>query len=116
MVTIETFRNLALSFAEATEQPHFEKASFRIKKKIFATLDAVNQKVTINLSEIDQSVFSAFDPTMIYPVPGGWGRQGWTMIELGKIEEDFLMDALTCSYRQVAPKKLGELYRRNDEV
>ena len=39
MVSIDTFRKLALSFDEAVEQPHFEKPSFRVNKKIFATLD-----------------------------------------------------------------------------
>jgi hypothetical protein len=37
VVTIEQFRLWALSFPEATEELHFEKTSFRIKKKIFAT-------------------------------------------------------------------------------
>ena len=35
MVAINTFRKLALSFEDATEQPHFEKISFRIKNKVF---------------------------------------------------------------------------------
>mgnify|MGYP003577946137 CR=1 FL=1 len=39
MVSIETFRELAMSFPNATEEPHFEKTSFRINKKIFATFD-----------------------------------------------------------------------------
>lgn len=39
MVSIETFRKLALSFENAAEEPHFEKTSFRVKKKIFATYD-----------------------------------------------------------------------------
>jgi hypothetical protein len=33
MVPIDTFRKLALSFPEATEEPHFEKTSFRVKRK-----------------------------------------------------------------------------------
>ena len=33
MVSIATFKKIALSFAETTEQPHFEKTSFRIGKK-----------------------------------------------------------------------------------
>ena len=44
MVSIDTFRKLALSFPEATEEPHFEKTSFRVKKKIFATYDDKNIK------------------------------------------------------------------------
>jgi hypothetical protein len=29
MVSIETFRQLAMSFPNATEEPHFEKTSFQ---------------------------------------------------------------------------------------
>ncbi len=39
MVTAETFRQMALSFPGAIELPHFDRASFRINKRIFATMD-----------------------------------------------------------------------------
>lgn len=32
MVTFETVRKMALSYPETTEEPHFEKTSFRVKK------------------------------------------------------------------------------------
>jgi hypothetical protein len=38
MVNTETFRQLALSFPEVTEQPHFEKASFIIARKFLLRL------------------------------------------------------------------------------
>ncbi len=65
MVDIEAARNFALSFDECIEQPHFEKTSFRVNKKIFATLDIENKRVCIKLSEIDQLVFCEFDNTII---------------------------------------------------
>ncbi|TKB97526.1 MmcQ/YjbR family DNA-binding protein [Pedobacter cryophilus] len=102
MVSLETFRQLALSFKDATEEPHFEKASFRVKKKIFATLDVSRKQAVLKLSEIDQSVFSSFDQSIIYPVANKWGKQGWTVIELEKVREDMLKDALTVSYFNVA--------------
>ncbi len=43
-MTLEKLRTLALSFPESTEEPHFEKISFRVKKKIFATYDKKNDK------------------------------------------------------------------------
>jgi hypothetical protein len=52
MVSIETFRKLALSFPEATEEPHFEKSSFRIRKKIFATFDEKNNRAVLKLNEL----------------------------------------------------------------
>lgn len=106
MVTVASFCKLAMSFPGTIEQPHFDKRSFRVKKKIFATLHEKEKRVVIKLSAIDQSVFCAFDTTVIYPVPGGWGRQGWTIIELKKVKSSMLKDALTVSWRSVAPKGL----------
>lgn len=111
MVTIDTLRKIALSFPEATEEPHFEKTSFRVKKKIFATYDDKLKRACIKLSEIDQDVFSSADKTIIYPVDNKWGKQGWTIIELEKVHEDLFIDALTTAYCEVAPKKLAEQLR-----
>lgn len=108
MVTIDIFRKLALSFPEATQNPHFEKTSFRVKKKIFATYDEKLHRACIKLSEIDQNVFSVADKTIIYPVDNKWGKQGWTLIEMEKVHNDLFVDALTTAYCEVAPKKLAK--------
>lgn len=114
MVSIGTFRKLALSFPDTNQQLHFEKTSFRVKKKIFATYDAKNKRACIKLSEIDQDVFSAADRTIIFPVNNKWGKQGWTLIEMRKVHKDLFIDALTTAYCEVAPKKLADLVRPND--
>jgi predicted DNA-binding protein (MmcQ/YjbR family) len=113
MVSIEAFRKIALSFPEATEESHFEKTSFRVKKKIFATYNDLNKRACIKLSEIDQDVFASADRTTIYPVDNKWGKQGWTMIEMKKVKKDLFTDALTTAYCEVAPKKLAEQIRPN---
>jgi predicted DNA-binding protein (MmcQ/YjbR family) len=110
MVTNVTAIKLALAFDEADEKPHFEKKSFRVRKKIFATLDARKRQMVVRLSEVDQSVFTAYNSSVIYPVTGGWGKQGWTIIELKNVRKSLLEDALTTSYCNVAPKKLAEKY------
>ena len=111
MVSIDTFRKIALSFPEAIEEPHFEKTSFRVKKKIFATYDDAKKRACIKLSEIDQDVFSSADNTVIFPVANKWGKQGWTLIEMKKVKKDLFVDALTTAYCSVAPKKLVEQVR-----
>ncbi|PSL04393.1 MmcQ/YjbR family DNA-binding protein [Cecembia rubra] len=111
MVSFETFRKSALSFPEVIEVPHFEKISFRVKKKIFATYDHKNKRATLKLSEIDQDVFSSSDRTIIYPVANKWGKQGWTFVELGKVQKGLFIDALTTAYCEVAPQKLAEQIR-----
>ncbi len=114
MVSINTFRKLALAFPEVTEELHFEKTSFRIKKKIFATYDDKNKRACIKLSEIDQNVFCAADKLIIFPVDNKWGKQGWTLIEMSKVNKDLFIDALTTAYCEVAPKKLADQIRPTD--
>lgn len=105
MVTIHSFRTTCLSLPGAAEVPHFEKASFRVKNKIFATLDTKNKRACVKLSEIDQSVFCQYDPSVIYPVPNKWGKQGWTFIELTKVNKPILVDALTTAYKTLTVRK-----------
>jgi hypothetical protein len=112
MVTLSLLRTLALSFPETSEEPHFEKTSFHVKKKIFATYDAKLNRACIKLSEIDQNVFCVADKTIIFPVDNKWGKQGWTLIDMKKVHTDLFIDAVTCAYCEVAPKKLGEAFRK----
>lgn len=111
MVSINAFRQLALSFEEVVELPHFGLTSFRVNKKVFATLDNLNKRACLMLSEVDQSAFSAYDPSVIYPVPNKWGLKGATYVELSKVRKEVLTDALTVSYCSRAPKKLAVKYK-----
>lgn len=113
MVTIDILRRIALSFPESTEEAHFEKTSFRVRKKIFATYDDLKKRACIKLSEIDQDVFSSADKSIIFPVGNKWGKQGWTLIEMSKVHKDLFIDALTTAYCEVAPKELAEQIRTN---
>jgi hypothetical protein len=110
MVSIDEVRRLALSFPETDEHPHFDRKAFRVKKKIFATLSEKDKTLNLKLTLVDQSVFCAYDNTVIYPVPGGWGRQGYTTVNLKKVIKSMLKDALTTAYCSVAPLKLAEKY------
>ena len=49
-------------------------------------------------SPLQQSVFCAFDKTIIYPVPGGWGLKGATIFELSKMKRAMMKDALKVVY------------------
>ncbi len=99
------------TFEQVEESPHFEKRSFRVKKKIFFTMDERNATGTVKLTPEEQSAFMAFDGSVIYPASGKWGQSGWTMIDLARVNEDTLADAIRCSYCNAAPKKLADLYR-----
>lgn len=110
MVKTDIVREMALSFPETDEHPHFHLRAFRVKKKIFATLDEKLERVMVKLTLVDQSVFCAFDNNIIYPVPGGWGKKGATYIELKKVKKSMIKDTLTTAYCTNAPKILAEKY------
>jgi YjbR protein len=105
MINIETFRQMALSFPGAVELPHFDLVSFRVKKKIFATYHPKANRAMLKLPLVDQSVFCSYDNTVFFPVPGSWGKNGATFVELKKVKKSIFKDALTIAYTLVANKK-----------
>lgn len=111
MVNIKTARTLAMAFDEVIEAPHFELTSFRVGKKVYATMNEKEKRLTVRLSPIDQDVFCSFDKNVIHPVPNAWGKHGWTNVHLPLIRKEMLQDILTVAYCTVAPKKLAEKYK-----
>ena len=106
MVSPEFLRTTALSFAETCELPHFEKTSFRVGKKIFATFDAKTNICCVKLSPTDQHVFSSYDNTLFMPLTNKWGDMGWTNIDMEKVEKEMFTDLLTLAYNEVCAKRL----------
>ena len=68
-------------------------------------MDEKKKIAVLMFSPLEQSVFCSFDNTIIYPVPGGWGRQGCTIFELSKMKKGMMKDALTVVYNEVLNKK-----------
>jgi hypothetical protein len=104
MVTIETARQFVLSLPGTEEYDHVGRPAFRANGRTFATLWVTDERMMVKLSLIDQSVFCAFDPAIIYPVPNKWGLQGCTLFELNKMREDMLQDAITQGWQAVMDK------------
>ena len=66
--------------------------------------------VSLKLTLHDQSVFCAFNSAVIYPGPGGWGRRGFTFVNLKKVKKVMFKDAITVAYCSTAPSGLAENY------
>jgi hypothetical protein len=113
MISIAAARQAALSLPETEEYRHFHLPAFRVAKKIFATIHEDKHLMMVKLSLIDQSVFCSFNKEIIFPVPGGWGRQGSTFINLKKVKKPMFMDALTTAWKNVAPTKMVSKYFGN---
>ncbi|MES1223672.1 MAG: MmcQ/YjbR family DNA-binding protein [Bacteroidota bacterium] len=110
MVTIADARKTALSLPGVEEKSHFEKPDFRVKNKIFAVIHEDKNFMMVKLSAIDQDVFCSYNKEIIFPVPGGWGRQGATFINLKKVKKPMFADALTTAWKTVAPPKMVAIY------
>lgn len=96
---------MALAFPGTEENPHFERAAFKVvKKRIFATLLESKQSANIVLSPAEQSEFCALGEQGIYPVPNKWGEKGWTTFELSHLPDELVVAALELAYNAVINK------------
>jgi hypothetical protein len=105
-MTQDDIRAMALMLPEAVEQPHFDRASFRVRGKIFATLPPGGELVVLRLPELVKESLVQADPDAIIPLPGAWDRGGWTQVLIGRMDAEKLSDLVRLAWRGVAPKKL----------
>src|ERR1700750_2524699 len=105
MPDIETARKIALSLPNAEEYVHVGRPAFKVKnKRTFGPLWPADNRMTVILSPIDQSVFHSFDPTIFYPIPNKWGLKVATYVELSKVRLDMLKDAITTAWETASQK------------
>jgi hypothetical protein len=106
-LTAAGFRRIALRLPEAVESSHFGNADFRVGGKIFATLSLQSEGYGVLLLTPEQQAGMVEDaPKIFSPVPGGWGRQGFTRVLLSKVAPDILEAALRTAWLRRAPKRL----------
>ena len=103
MTTADDIRVLAMALPEVEEAPHFESASFRVRGKILATLNA--DTVTLKLPLLVQESLRESGPATV-ELPAHWGRFGWTTVTLAGFDKDRMADLIALAWRQVAAKDL----------
>lgn len=100
------FRRAALALQGAIESAHQGKADFRVGKRIFATLGHPDENFgTLKLTVEQQAMLVDAEPEIFRPVPGGWGKQGYTNIRLAKADAVTLKSALAMAWANVAPPR-----------
>ena len=101
----DDMRRFALRMPEAEEKSHFGKADFRVHNHIFSTLPD-GATAVVKLTREQQEMLTDAEPAIFAPVPGGWGRQGWTRVALAVCDETTMASALWMAWRNVAPPAL----------
>ena len=104
MLTPDDVRKAALAMPEASEEPHFDLASFRVNKKIFCTIHTKEPRIMLRLDPEDQRNLS--DQWAIMPVPGHWGRNGSTFVYYERLAPERLPGLMHMAWATVAPKRL----------
>jgi len=103
MIDDKTVRRLALSFPEAVELPHWGNPSYRVGKRIFATLGEYEGQAVLKIPVDEQEVLLEAMPDVF--VVNAWSKQGWLGVRLEAIEADLFEDLLERAWRSVAPKR-----------
>src|SRR6266576_142185 len=99
------FRRAALALPGAVEGAHQRTSYVRVGKRIFATLGYPDDAWgLVKLTQEQQSMLVEAEPKIFCPVPGGWGKQGYTNVQLAKADATMLKSALTMAWKNVAPK------------
>jgi hypothetical protein len=108
-MTPKAFRKLALSLPDAHEEPHFERTSFRVAKKIFATMTADGEQAMVRVSPPDK-VFALLDtyPDVFFS-HGTWTTKNGSLgVRLANADTSLIEELLTESWGHVAPKRTGQ--------
>lgn len=108
MPSLLEFNALAISLPEVSVEPHFEKTSFRVKKKIFATLNEKEKRATLKFTPEEQEMFCKINPKAIFSVPNKWGKMGWTHLKYEVLSEEIVSELLKVAYLNIAPKNLKD--------
>ena len=108
-MTSREFRYLALSLPEVTEQSHFSHPDFRVRGRIFASLNYPRKGWgMVKLNPKEQRQFVADDPKTFVPAPGKWGVRGATTVHLPHLTKAAARKALASAWRNTAPSRLTD--------
>ncbi|MBI5890081.1 MAG: MmcQ/YjbR family DNA-binding protein [Nitrosomonadales bacterium] len=104
-MTLSEARQLALSLPEATEQPHHELSSFRVRGRIFATVARDQQHLHIFVDDLTREQAIELLPDVVEKL--WWGEKVMGVrVALPKIDARTLKDLLHKAWQRKAPKSL----------
>jgi hypothetical protein len=102
---MRTVREMALDLPEATEAPHHEISSFRVRNKIFATVPD-DQHVRIMIGEEEALAACAESPKSCEPLYWGAKLRGVT-VDVRATPAPLILELLTEAWLKKAPPELA---------
>ncbi len=112
-MTPAAFLKLALAMPNAELSSHHGQGDIRVGGKIFASpADRGDDApfAVLKFTAEQQAMLCEAEPQTFEPVPGGWGKQGWTHFLVKSANTATAKSALWMAWRNVAPKKMQKDY------
>jgi len=115
-MTPETLRRFALALPETVEEPHFERASFRTRKKIFATLTRDGKEAMVKLAEPDEvEALLAAEPGTFFSYGTWTTRNGALGVRLARVKAPQMKALVTAAWKGVAAKRVVAAFEAGQE-
>jgi len=103
MATARDLRRIALSLEGTEEHAHFDRAAFKARI-IYVTLAPGGKSANFRFSADAQALKCTVAPDAFSPVPGGWGRMGYTTGLLARLTIPELEAALRLAWEGARKK------------
>jgi len=104
-VKLSEIREFAMSLPEATESPHFDLSSFRVRGKIFATITADERHVHVFVGDEDRERAVAIDAANFEKL--WWGKKVMGLrVHYQQAEPGLVCELIRHAWMRKAPKKL----------
>jgi hypothetical protein len=104
---LDTARRFALSLPETTEEPHFEKSSFRVKGKIFATVPVGGRCLHVYVGPDERRALLEQDPTTFEEIVSGRrSAVDWIRVVLRSADRAQVCELLEDAWRAKAPPRV----------
>ena len=110
-LTAARVRELALAFPESQEGSHMSHPDFRVRNKIFATLNGAETMVNVKIDPANLDALLRSEPDLYKDV---WAGR-WLGMEISRVDADSLRNLLEDAWCLTAPKALLKQYQRPAE-
>jgi hypothetical protein len=109
-MTPKALQAFALSLPETHEEPHFERTSFRVGKKIFATMTPDGKEAMVRVEPDGVEGLLSSQPDVFFSY-GGWTvRNGSLGVRLAKVDAMLMKRLVTDSWRHAAPRRVVKAF------
>lgn len=103
MATAADVRRLVAALPGAAEKPAWGQPCFRVRDKIFASLDTDETVLGFSIDRDERTALIAAEPDTYFVKAGHDDRYHFARAHLARLDEAELREVLTDAWRRIAP-------------